>query len=189
MRLLSIEGPVYPLMVRLWDLVKLNFLWLVFSLPIVTIGASTVAAHRLPRCPASACGVWTVEVLEARIAYLQPQPASHFPQGLATESRHLQQPFTTRHSQVGVTHEWNCRPALPFEQITRSPAEIVECLGSAALQALSRRDDLPDALDTQAVIGRDVLCRLAGPAGAHDPRVPRRFREGAAVADVRPCPG
>jgi hypothetical protein len=39
------------------------------------------------------------------------------------------------------------------------------------------------------VIGRDVLCRLAGPAGAHDPRVPRRFREGTAVADVRPCPG
>lgn len=45
MRLLSIEGPVYPLMVRLWDLVKLNFIWLVFSLPIVTIGASTVAAY------------------------------------------------------------------------------------------------------------------------------------------------
>jgi len=45
MRLLSIEGPIYPLMVRFWDLVKLNFIWLLFSIPVVTIGASTVAAY------------------------------------------------------------------------------------------------------------------------------------------------
>jgi len=31
-------------MITLWDIVKLNFMWLVFSLPIITIGASTVAA-------------------------------------------------------------------------------------------------------------------------------------------------
>ena len=106
-----------------------------------------------------------------------------------TEARHLQQPFTTRQGQAGFPHEMHRRPALPFEQITRSPTEIVECLGSAVLEVLRRSDDLPDALDTQAVLGRNVLCRLAGPAGAHEPRVPQRVRDGATVADVRPSPG
>ncbi len=45
MRFLNVDSPVYRFMVRLWDMVKLNFLWLLFSLPIVTIGASTVAAY------------------------------------------------------------------------------------------------------------------------------------------------
>lgn len=31
-------------MQRLWDIVKLNLLWLLFSLPIVTVGCSTIAA-------------------------------------------------------------------------------------------------------------------------------------------------
>lgn len=39
----SVEGPLYRFMTGLWDVVKLNILWLLFSLPIVTIGASTTA--------------------------------------------------------------------------------------------------------------------------------------------------
>lgn len=45
MHLFSIDGKLYQFIVRFWDLVKLNFIWFVFSLPIVTIGASTVAAY------------------------------------------------------------------------------------------------------------------------------------------------
>lgn len=44
-RIFSLNSPLYRFAVRLWDIVKLNILWLVFSLPIVTIGASTVAAY------------------------------------------------------------------------------------------------------------------------------------------------
>ena len=111
-----------------------------------------------------------------------------FAQGLATVARHLQQPFTTRQDQEGIPPELHRRAALPFEQLMRSPAEIVERLGSTALQVFCRSDDLPDAIKTEAVLGRDVLCRLAAPAGAHDPRVPRLARDGATVADMRPHP-
>lgn len=41
----STDSKLYRFMCRLTDLVKLNFLWLVFSLPIVTVGISTIAAH------------------------------------------------------------------------------------------------------------------------------------------------
>lgn len=44
MNFFSVDGPLYKFMSTLWDVIKLNFLWLLFSLPIVTIGASTVAA-------------------------------------------------------------------------------------------------------------------------------------------------
>ncbi len=44
MKLLAVDGKIYKTMVGLWNAVKLNFIWLVFSLPIITIGASTVAA-------------------------------------------------------------------------------------------------------------------------------------------------
>lgn len=44
MKLFDVDGPLYRFMTTLWDMMKLNFLWLIFSLPIVTIGASTVAA-------------------------------------------------------------------------------------------------------------------------------------------------
>lgn len=40
----SPEGPIYKFISRFWDMVVLNFLWVVFSLPIITIGASTTAA-------------------------------------------------------------------------------------------------------------------------------------------------
>ncbi|MCX4325792.1 MAG: YesL family protein [Lachnospiraceae bacterium] len=40
----SIESPFYKLMVKLLDIIKLNFMWMLFSIPIVTIGAATTAA-------------------------------------------------------------------------------------------------------------------------------------------------
>lgn len=43
MNFFSVDGPLYKFMSTLWDVIKLNFLWLLFSLPIVTIGASTIA--------------------------------------------------------------------------------------------------------------------------------------------------
>ena len=43
MSFFSPEGPLYRFISRFWDMVKLSILWLVFSLPIITIGASTVA--------------------------------------------------------------------------------------------------------------------------------------------------
>ncbi len=45
MNLFSPEGGLYKFISRLFDLIKLNFLWLLFSLPIVTIGPATVAAY------------------------------------------------------------------------------------------------------------------------------------------------
>ncbi len=41
----STEGALYKFISRLWDMIVLNFIWVIFSLPIVTIGASTVAAY------------------------------------------------------------------------------------------------------------------------------------------------
>lgn len=45
MKLFRVDGPLYQFFSRLWDMVKLNLLWLLCSLPIVTIGASTVAVY------------------------------------------------------------------------------------------------------------------------------------------------
>lgn len=45
MNFFSIDGGFYRFICRFIDLVKLNLLWLLFSAPIVTIGASTVAAY------------------------------------------------------------------------------------------------------------------------------------------------
>lgn len=44
MKFFDIDSPFYRFIVKFFDVIKLNFLWLVFSLPIITIGASTVAA-------------------------------------------------------------------------------------------------------------------------------------------------
>lgn len=41
----STDSKLYKFMSRLTDLVKLNFMWLVFSLPVVTLGISTIAAY------------------------------------------------------------------------------------------------------------------------------------------------
>lgn len=45
MKFFSVDGGLYKFMTRLWDMIKLNFLWLLCSLPIVTMGAATVAAY------------------------------------------------------------------------------------------------------------------------------------------------
>ena len=44
MSIFSTDGKLYKFICRFWDMVVLSFLWIVFSMPIVTIGASTVAA-------------------------------------------------------------------------------------------------------------------------------------------------
>lgn len=44
MKFFSVESPLYKFLSKLLDVIKLNFLWIIFSIPIVTIGASTVAA-------------------------------------------------------------------------------------------------------------------------------------------------
>lgn len=41
----STDSKLYKFMSKLTDLFKLNFLWLVFSLPVVTLGISTIAAY------------------------------------------------------------------------------------------------------------------------------------------------
>lgn len=45
MKFFSVDGPLYRFISRLWDMIKLNFLWVLFSLPIFTVGAATVAAY------------------------------------------------------------------------------------------------------------------------------------------------
>ena len=44
MKFFSVDSPLYKFISTFWVVVKLNFFWLLFSLPIVTIGASTTAA-------------------------------------------------------------------------------------------------------------------------------------------------
>ena len=41
----STDSKLYRFMSRLTDVLKLNFMWLLFSIPIVTIGISTIAAY------------------------------------------------------------------------------------------------------------------------------------------------
>lgn len=44
MKFFCVDSPLYRFMFKALDVLKLNFMWLLFSLPIITIGASTVAA-------------------------------------------------------------------------------------------------------------------------------------------------
>lgn len=44
MKFFSVDSPLYRFMMKFIDVLKLNFMWLLFSIPIVTVGASTVAA-------------------------------------------------------------------------------------------------------------------------------------------------
>lgn len=44
MKFFSIDSPFYRFITKLWDIVQLNFLWLLCCIPVVTAGASTVAA-------------------------------------------------------------------------------------------------------------------------------------------------
>ena len=45
--LFSIDSPLMAFLSRVWDLIVLNLLFLVFSIPIVTIGASTTSLYRV----------------------------------------------------------------------------------------------------------------------------------------------
>lgn len=44
MKFFSVDSPLYRFLMKFMDVLKLNFMWLLFSLPVITIGASTVAA-------------------------------------------------------------------------------------------------------------------------------------------------
>lgn len=47
MNFFGVESPLYKFMQRLWDILQINFFWLVCSIPIITIGASTAAAFKV----------------------------------------------------------------------------------------------------------------------------------------------
>lgn len=44
MKFFGPDGPVYKFIQTLVDLIKINFLWILFSLPVVTMGGATIAA-------------------------------------------------------------------------------------------------------------------------------------------------
>lgn len=44
MKFFGPDGPVYKFIQTLVDLIKINFLWILFSLPVVTLGGATIAA-------------------------------------------------------------------------------------------------------------------------------------------------
>lgn len=44
MKLFSVDSPVYKFLSKFLGVVKLNFFWILFSIPVITVGASTVAA-------------------------------------------------------------------------------------------------------------------------------------------------
>ena len=44
MKLFSVDSPVYKFLSKFLDVVKLNFFWILFSIPVITVGASRVAA-------------------------------------------------------------------------------------------------------------------------------------------------
>ena len=45
MKIFSTDGIIYKIIQGLTAIVKINFLWMLFSLPIVTLGGATIAAH------------------------------------------------------------------------------------------------------------------------------------------------
>lgn len=47
MGLFSVDSPIYKFMNRLMDMFKLNCMWLLCSIPIVTMGAATTAAYTI----------------------------------------------------------------------------------------------------------------------------------------------
>lgn len=47
MRFFSVDSPIYKFMTRLFDMFKLNLMWMICSLPIVTMGAATTAAYTI----------------------------------------------------------------------------------------------------------------------------------------------
>lgn len=47
MKIFSTDSSLYIFLQRLWDILQVNFMWVLFSLPIVTVGASTAAAFKV----------------------------------------------------------------------------------------------------------------------------------------------
>lgn len=47
MKFFSTNSPLYQFLCRLWDIIQVNFFWLLGCLPVVTIGASTAAAFKV----------------------------------------------------------------------------------------------------------------------------------------------
>lgn len=47
MKFFSTDGPLFHFLSRLWDMLKLNILWVLCSLPLVTVGAATAAAFTI----------------------------------------------------------------------------------------------------------------------------------------------
>lgn len=43
----SVDGGLYKFMSRLWDMLQLNFMWFICSIPLVTMGAATTAAYSI----------------------------------------------------------------------------------------------------------------------------------------------
>ncbi|MCD7825177.1 MAG: YesL family protein [Clostridiaceae bacterium] len=72
----SIDGGLYKFMSRLLDMLKLNVLWLLCSLPIVTMGAATTAAYSI-----------TLKMVDEREGYVArtffKEFAANFKQGTA----------------------------------------------------------------------------------------------------------
>ncbi|MBQ7863031.1 MAG: YesL family protein [Lachnospiraceae bacterium] len=71
MKLFSIDGPLYNFFSRLLDMIKLNVLWFLFSLPVVTIGASTAAAFSI-----------TLRMVDEREGYIAKQFWNAFKENL-----------------------------------------------------------------------------------------------------------
>ncbi|NMB39220.1 MAG: DUF624 domain-containing protein, partial [Firmicutes bacterium] len=46
---LSIDGPLYKILMQVYNLLVLNLLWFFFSIPLFTIGASTTALFYVTR--------------------------------------------------------------------------------------------------------------------------------------------
>lgn len=47
MKFFSTNSPLYQFLCRLWDIIQVNFFWLLGCIPVVTIGASTAAAFKV----------------------------------------------------------------------------------------------------------------------------------------------
>lgn len=47
MKFFSIDSPLYRFLCRLWDIIQINFFWMVCSIPIITMGVSTAAAFKV----------------------------------------------------------------------------------------------------------------------------------------------
>lgn len=46
-KLFGVDSGLYKFMSRLWDMIKLNFMWVLCSIPIITMGAATTAAFSI----------------------------------------------------------------------------------------------------------------------------------------------